>query len=536
MMKISKEPQIFIKTSGEISKLRVKFAQCAWPLILVVAAIWSLIVGGHPTVVLTAYFVSVLPFLAWLAIELSKSPIGQSGANLISIIWVFVSFASIAVSGGILSPMTIVLALGPLSLVGLDRPREALEAALLGAVGFFGAVVVGFAGWSESAPVSWRVLQLPWAFVAIVQMTIFAWACRSEQPRADSPPVKTKDSLESLRQHLEFPFVLIDVSDLGRIREILGADHLTWPDLQEGRLAESLLPSDGQTVVASPSGETFAVVERVRSDGGKWIALIAINNSGASGFADASESEESSINEAVAERTAFFAGLGHDLKTPLNAILGFADLMKAEVRGPMPEPYKDYPAIIHESGQDLLLLVEDMLDLAKSEAKSHRLEIEPIDLSASAASILRQLQDQADRADVKLVQARDSEVWADADPRAVRQIWQNLISNAIKYSEPGDNVTVSTGLYGASTYLSVEDNGAGMTQEDLDRVAKPFAQGTNSKGRAGTGLGLAVVQRFAELHGGQVIIDTAPGKGTRVRVMLPAATNITETVFGDAAQ
>ncbi|MEM6899848.1 MAG: HAMP domain-containing sensor histidine kinase [Pseudomonadota bacterium] len=532
---MSKEPQIFIKTSGEIAELRVKFAQCAWPLLLVVAAIWSLIVGAHPTVVIIAYFVSVLPFLAWLAIELSKSSIGQSEANFVSIIWVFVSFASIAMSGGILSPMTIVLALGPLSLVGLKRPREALEAALLSAVGFFGAVLVGFAGWNESAPASWQVLQLPWAVVAICQMTFFAWACRSEHTRVGSP-LQAKHTPDSFRVGWEFPFILIDVSDLGRIREVFGADGLTWPDLQEGRLAELLVPSDGQTVVVSPTGETFAVVERLRSDGGKWIALIEANKPGKNGLAYTSEVEHSSIDEAVAERTAFFAGLGHDLKTPLNAILGFADLMKAEVRGPMPEPYKDYPAIIHESGQDLLLLVEDMLDLAKSEANSHRLEIEPVDLSASAASVLRQLQDQADRAGVTIIQAGDTEVWADVDPRAVRQIWQNLISNALKYSQPGDNVTVSTGLKGASTYLSVEDSGAGMTQEDLDRVAKPFAQGANSKGRSGTGLGLAVVQRFAELHGGQVIIDTAPGKGTRVRVTLPAATSLAETVFGDAAQ
>jgi len=226
--------------------------------------------------------------------------------------------------------------------------------------------------------------------------------------------------------------------------------------------------------------------------------------------------------EALSERTAFFAGLGHDLKTPLNAILGFADLMKAEVRGPMPDGYKDYPAIIHESGQDLMLLVDDILDLAKAEASGHRLDLEPVDLVASAASVMRQLEDQAERNEVKLALKAEDEVWAEADARAVRQIWQNLISNAIKYSDSGGMVTLWAGKSAGSVALSVKDRGAGMSQSDLERVSKPFMQGDNAKGRAGTGLGLAVVQRFAELHGGKVVIETEKGKGTLVRVTLPA--------------
>ncbi len=249
------------------------------------------------------------------------------------------------------------------------------------------------------------------------------------------------------------------------------------------------------------------------------------------------ESKAAAAEAALTERTSFFAGLGHDLKTPLNAILGFADLMKAEVRGPLPDVYKDYPAIIHESGQDLMLLVEDILDLAKSEAHAHQLDMEPIDLIASAASIVRQLEDQATRAGVTLQLDQGSEVWAEADARAVRQIWQNLVSNAIKYSKTGGSVILSASRATSGTVsISVKDAGQGMDKADLDRIAKPFAQGKNAKGRAGTGLGLAVVQRFAELHGGKVIIDTAPDKGTRVRVTLPEAEIDDFHPIEDAAQ
>ena len=103
----------------------------------------------------------------------------------------------------------------------------------------------------------------------------------------------------------------------------------------------------------------------------------------------------------------------------------------------------------------------------------------------------------------------------------MRQIWQNLVSNAIKYSSSGGTVTLDARDEGNATVLSVTDKGAGMSSEDVRRVLEPFSQGSNSKGRQGTGLGLAVVNSFAQLHGGQVVIDSAPGKGTKVEVSLP---------------
>ncbi|MEO1407255.1 MAG: ATP-binding protein [Pseudomonadota bacterium] len=518
--------------------MRIKIAQCTWPILLVGAAIWSLILGAQPTLVLLAYFISVLPFLAWLTMTLAGAPIKQSGANLIAILWIVVSFASIALSGGILSPLTVFLALGPASLLSLGRPREALESAALGTVGYFSAILVGFAGWAESAPESWTLMRLPWASLALLQLAVFVWACRPELDTAEQPRSSESDALTAL-SNWSLPMLLVEASDLGRIRRILGPRNELWPELKIGQPVDHLLPGDGSNLIVTPNGVSFRISERLLDDRKRWIALLQVDGANEDGLNSDNETirqELNAVKEALAERTAFFAGLGHDLKTPLNAILGFADLMKAEVRGPMPEAYKDYPAIIHESGQDLMLLVEDILDLAKSEANSHRLELEPVDLVSSAASVVRQLEDQAARAGVKLVQTGDPEAWAEADPRAVRQIWQNLVSNAVKYSADGDDVTLSAGRLADTVFLSVMDKGAGMSQEDLDRVATPFAQGANSKGRAGTGLGLAVVQRFAELHGGRVIIDTAPGKGTRVRVTLPAASSDAVSPFEDAAQ
>ena len=223
------------------------------------------------------------------------------------------------------------------------------------------------------------------------------------------------------------------------------------------------------------------------------------------------------------ERMQFFAGVGHDLKTPLNAINGFSEMMVAEIRGPLSDEYKDYAGLINESGQDLMLLVEDILDLAKAEANRHMLDMEPVDLGASGKSVMAQMQAQATRANVKLKMRTYGKPWALADVRAVRQIWQNLVSNAVKYSDKDAVVSLSARVRNGKAIISVKDTGAGMDAEDLALIAEPFAQGANSKGRKGTGLGLAVVKRFADLHKGKVMIDTAPGKGTQVQVILPLA-------------
>ena len=137
---------------------------------------------------------------------------------------------------------------------------------------------------------------------------------------------------------------------------------------------------------------------------------------------------------------------------------------------------------------------------------------------------------------MKLKIKSDSEVWAHADARAVRQIWQNLVSNAIKYSNKGGTVTLDAVEAGGAAVLSVIDKGAGMSEDDLRRVTEPFSQGGNSRGRAGTGLCLAVVRSFAELHGGQLTLLSQPGRGTRAEVTLPLADMTDIAPLEDAAE
>ena len=310
----------------------------------------------------------------------------------------------------------------------------------------------------------------------------------------------------------DMPVLMLNVSRFGRVRAISGREDFL-PGLRVGLEIDRFLGSDTNTIERKASGAGLLSIIRSPISDGQLIILIP----------------ETAVNQladqALLERTHFFAGLGHDLKSPLNAVIGFADIMDTELLGPMPDAYKEYPGLILDGGQTLLRLVEDMLAYAKSDAGTYELDIAELDVAASAESVMRQSQGIAQKAGIRLRLTARQDVVALADAEAVRRIWDNLVSNAIKYSASGDTVTLSAIDQGAHVLLRVSDVGAGMDADDLARIARPFAQGRNSRGRSGSGLGLATVQRLAQMQNGQVEIRTAPGAGTTVTVRLPGLTN-----------
>ncbi|MEM9570342.1 MAG: HAMP domain-containing sensor histidine kinase [Pseudomonadota bacterium] len=373
-----------------------------------------------------------------------------------------------------------------------DRPSDLKTWAI--AIGTFGALIGALAVMFAGGPTGL-------VFGAFVLTTIIiSQTFLRLSPNTDQNPGANPAIVGALRDvPIEFekaPFLILDVSPVGRVRTILGQKTLL-PGIRTGvNVSQALEGAQDVSVMQYPAAN------------GSWVMILP--------------AQLGQDAQAENERTNFFAGLGHDLKSPLNAVIGFAEIMDAELRGPMPEAYKDYPDLIRESGETLLRLVEDMLDYAKSESGTYQLDLAPMNIAASGESVLRQSRAMADKAGVKLHMSGSGEVVALVDADAVRRIWDNLVSNAIKYSSPGDTVTLTAKTTGGTCFLQVSDTGAGMDAEDLARIAKPFAQGRNAKGRAGTGLGLAMVQRLAEMQGGQVEIRTAPGAGTTVIVRLPA--------------
>lgn len=229
----------------------------------------------------------------------------------------------------------------------------------------------------------------------------------------------------------------------------------------------------------------------------------------------------------------FIANMSHELRTPLNAIIGFSDVMISGVFGPLGnDKYRDYVQSIYESGQHLLGLINDILDVSKLDAAHTGLAEEEVVVADVCGSTLRIMQERAEHAGVALT----SEIAPDfpilwADPRRLKQILLNLLSNAIKFTPAGGSICLTAQRTRAGgLLLRVKDTGIGMRPEDIRVALTAFMQVDNSSTRRheGTGLGLPLAHSLVELHGGTMTIRSAPNRGTTVSVWLPAERFMTD--------
>lgn len=227
-------------------------------------------------------------------------------------------------------------------------------------------------------------------------------------------------------------------------------------------------------------------------------------------------------NQAKSE---FLANMSHELRTPLNAINGFSEIMAGEMFGPLgDERYRGYAADILKSGQHLLSLINDVLDMAKIEAGKMTVHYEPVSLKEVCDDAARLMRGKAEEAGLKLMVQANDVPEIEADHRGLRQVMLNLISNAVKFTPEGGAIIVAVVRHGADRVkVAVADTGIGIAEEDIGRLAKPFEQveGQHSKTTQGTGLGLALTKSLIELHQGTMTIESRPGQGTTVSFDLP---------------
>ena len=226
---------------------------------------------------------------------------------------------------------------------------------------------------------------------------------------------------------------------------------------------------------------------------------------------------------AARARSRFLANMSHELRTPLNAIMGFSDIMRARMFGPMGDKYGEYAQLIHESGEHLLDLINDVLDMSKIEADRYELSKEVFDAREAVTAALRLTRLQADDAKVQLRGVLPSEpLMVDADRRALKQMVLNLVANALKFTPADGATTVTLHEVDGALELDVADTGVGIAEEDLKRLGRPYEQAGPASDRArGTGLGLSLVGALARLHGGEMAIESKLGEGTAVTVRLP---------------
>jgi cell cycle sensor histidine kinase DivJ len=264
-----------------------------------------------------------------------------------------------------------------------------------------------------------------------------------------------------------------------------------------------------------PEGPTAAEVDGKLKDAEARLAKAAAATQEA-------RAETAAANERLEARTTFFAQTSHELRTPLNAIVGFAEMMRNAVFGPLPDRYQEYAELIHEGGQNLTLIVDDVLDLARIEAGRYEIYADLVSLTDLAAEAVNFMQNEATRKGVELELAGPDDVEAFADSKAVRQIALNLISNALKFTPAGGRVEVAALELDGGAILSVSDTGVGISPEELTKLSRTFEQGEAGIRQKGAGLGLSVVRAFATLHGGRLDIDSREGGGTTIAVYFPA--------------
>ena len=225
-------------------------------------------------------------------------------------------------------------------------------------------------------------------------------------------------------------------------------------------------------------------------------------------------------------KSEFVANMSHELRTPLNAIIGFSEVMKGEVFGSLSGRYVEYSQLIHQSGQHLLALITDILDLSKIEAGKWEINPTSLDLAQTVDYCLRMVGERAEKRGIVLRKdLPDAPARLFADSRAARQILLNLLSNAIKFCQDGGEVTVRAFEAGGELRIAVRDNGIGIPASELPRIGRPFEQATNNPfvTSEGTGLGLALVKSLIGLHQGRFAIESVEGQGTTVTVSFPTA-------------
>jgi signal transduction histidine kinase len=291
------------------------------------------------------------------------------------------------------------------------------------------------------------------------------------------------------------------------------------------------LPSVSERTTAG--GRTLQIRRRAMPDGG----VVALYSDITERKAAEEKMEQARLQAELANRAKgdFLANMSHELRTPLNAIIGFSEVLATEILGPVADKRQlEYIKDIHSSGLLLLSIINDVLDMSKIEAGKLELAHEKVIARPVIMEAIRMVSERARSRRVNLATtAPDGELSVWGDERAIKQIMLNLLSNAVKFSHEGGRVDIRASLDATGgLMLEVQDYGIGMAADEIDRALQPFGQAkpATTKTHGGTGLGLPIAKGLAEAHGGNLTIESSPGRGTKVRITLPPQSQLPDVV------
>jgi cell cycle sensor histidine kinase DivJ len=491
------------------------------------AADWPSWAPGLALIAGAAPAIAALAALRWDA--------GWSRIGLL-VVWAAAATVATVLTGGVAGPL-VVWCLTPITAAVLLGPRRVAWGAALSLLALASTALAEAAGLAPPTPtgalaVSLALVGLSTTAVGLAAAVLMA---RPVRPAASLAPDLDLRDLVATQPHL----IVLFRPD-GRIKRVHGATdtdlarRLTEQDFivaaepaaqveihaalmtaaREGRASVrfSLAGPDplwlGLDLARMPDGGLVGVLRDATADQAREVAL------------EAARADAEALNIG---KSRFLANMSHELRTPLNAIMGFSDIMRERIFGPLPGKYLEYADLIHDAGSHLLDLINDVLDMSKIEAAKYELALEEFDAREPVSAALRLMRLQADDAGVQLRGLLPSgPLDVEADRRALKQIVLNLVSNALKFTPRGGLVTVSLMNLAGALELSVADTGLGIAEGDLQRLGRPYEQaGDAGQQSKGTGLGLSLVRAFAELHGGEMSIESRLGEGTAVTVRLP---------------
>lgn len=492
--------------------------------------------------------------VSWIAVAIVSATARTKGVEITSLlIGTFVIGLVVSVTGLLSSPLVLLLLAPPFESWWLTRSRGPSNVGWWASIGVCAvamAAIGGGYGGTHAFAVHFWVLPLIYAVSMWIRFTNPAASAADETPSAPNlleqaakiggnavfranPKGEIDYATRQSAETIGVPAsLLLGTGLFERIHVADRVDYLTLVSdtASDGqrRSAELRLrlPGDGE---APLHGKFHSLrFEFTREDQESNIVLVAVKECPEiTQLRDAATQARDRADSMEITKGRFLASVSHELRTPLNAIIGFAEMLKNEMFGPLPDPrQKEYVELIGQSGNHLLSVVNAILDVSKIESGNYLIEPEPFSFSDALEMCHSMMVLQAKAKDITI--ARDVDRSVDeivADRRAIQQILINLVSNAIKFTPHGGRILVSAEVKKDRLHFRVTDNGIGIAAEDLERIGQPFIQVQNDYTRQyeGTGLGLSLVKGLVALHEGEMSIDSAPDCGTTVAISLPLA-------------